>query len=308
MAHPIETIQHLGPYGVSDITDAMLQDLVCRQQMPVIIKQALPQGGVSYAVLATKEVRLVCAGCFKRDMSITDTSRCKKCASFVKHFYTFNGKDGSGRRTQCKEDGDIQTLDANCTRVVVADAGTDDAGTDDAAGALVRLQDISDDDLQEELSRRHLSNDHALALVMKDPDLVESVLENADPDVFAKVLTHKDVFPILGARPSRLIHELFRQASGTDMDTYYMDYTDEHPEPEGSDLPHKSKPVVGSVTGKVVGIGTRKRKKTNPLTCYTWHTAHQTDYRAKLSATIVDDEADSQSTQGTMSKPSSPTK
>ena len=41
------------------------------------------QGG---GLAKNKDVRVACAGCFKRDMRITDTTRCKKRARFVKHW------------------------------------------------------------------------------------------------------------------------------------------------------------------------------------------------------------------------------
>ena len=66
---------------------------------------------------------MACAGCFRRDMLITDTTRCKKCASFVKHFDT---KDGV-RRLSCKADGDIKAITdhAAVAKVVIKDTSSD---------------------------------------------------------------------------------------------------------------------------------------------------------------------------------------
>ena len=38
-----------------------------------------------------KDLRIVCAGCFRDGMTLADDSRAKKCASFVKHWDTKDG-------------------------------------------------------------------------------------------------------------------------------------------------------------------------------------------------------------------------
>lgn len=124
MTNPLVELQHLGPYEIKDVTDMILNDLVIQQDIPVIVKQTT--GGITrYAVLATKNLRIVCAGCFRRDMRITDTTRCKKCASFVKHW---DSKDGI-RRLHCKGDGDSTAIrvtdEENVASVVEIDSETE---------------------------------------------------------------------------------------------------------------------------------------------------------------------------------------
>ena len=110
-------VPHLGPYDVRDVTDDMLGDLVYNQKIPVIIRQIVG-GEYVYAVLANnKDVRIACAGCFTRDMLITDSTRCKKCASFVKHW---DFKDGV-RRLECKNtSSDINEIAKDCGAVTLA--------------------------------------------------------------------------------------------------------------------------------------------------------------------------------------------
>ena len=47
------TINHLGPYDVSDVTDAILGDVVYNQEVPIIIKQTI-NNETTFAVLATR--------------------------------------------------------------------------------------------------------------------------------------------------------------------------------------------------------------------------------------------------------------
>ena len=109
------TITHLGPYNVSGVTDDILGDVVYNKGIPIIIKQGVNNETV-YAVLAkNKDVRIACAGCFKRDMRITDSTRCKKCASHVKHCWDTRAGQ---RKDEYKDTGsDIKDIAANCRQV-----------------------------------------------------------------------------------------------------------------------------------------------------------------------------------------------
>ena len=73
------TINHLGPYDVCNVTDAILGYVVYNQEVPIVIKQTI-DNKTTYAVLAKdRNVRsIACAGCFKADMRITDSTRRKK--------------------------------------------------------------------------------------------------------------------------------------------------------------------------------------------------------------------------------------
>ena len=237
MANPIETIPHLGPYAITDVTDAMLQNLVCVQQKPLIIKQAHPaSGGTLYAVLATKDVRMVCAGCFRRDMLITDATRCKKCASFVKHFDTKNGV----RRRSCKDDGDINTMDADCTEVVIKDGATEPAVLDDVKllwmvkerGLTERLlDDVSDEDLLEAIKKR---------------ELVEVGIRNMDDEAFASAIKMRGFKSVIDAHPAELVHELARQHGTVTTESYYGVAKVE--DQNGNVLPHWTDKVEATLT------------------------------------------------------------
>ena len=69
------------------------------QGIPIVIQQDV-RDTMEFAVLAKKEVRIACTGCFHPSMRISDATRCKKCASFVRHW---EKKDGVRRPLQCKE-------------------------------------------------------------------------------------------------------------------------------------------------------------------------------------------------------------
>ena len=99
------------------LTDAILVgDVVYNQEVPVIIKQTIDNETAFTALAKDRNVQIACAGCFKADMRITDSTRCKKCASFVKHW---DVKDGQ-RHGHCKETGfDIKKVAANCDRLTI---------------------------------------------------------------------------------------------------------------------------------------------------------------------------------------------
>ena len=60
-------------------------DVVYNQEVPIIIKQTINNKTTFNVLAKDRNVRIAGAGCFKTDMRITDSTRCKKCASFVKH-------------------------------------------------------------------------------------------------------------------------------------------------------------------------------------------------------------------------------
>jgi len=114
MSEETMTSTHLGPFDVSDVNNDILGDMVHNKGVPIIVKQTVDNETV-FAVLAkNKDVRIACAGCFKRDMRITGATGCKKCASFVEHWDT---KDGLGR-VKCQETGsEIRDFAADCRQV-----------------------------------------------------------------------------------------------------------------------------------------------------------------------------------------------
>lgn len=149
------TVNHLGTYEVSDVNDDILGDVVINKGIPVVIKQEVG-GETFYAILAkNKDVQIACAGCFSRDMRITDGTRCKKCASFVKHWDT---KDGV-RCLACKN----SLVDCN---PVVLDFSS--------KGGSVDLESVDTSALIAELKKR---------------EELEAIVENLEEDTLLDMMT-----------------------------------------------------------------------------------------------------------------------
>ena len=142
MADYLRSLRTLGPFNVEDVDDDILGDVVYSQEAPIIVKQTV-NDETKFAVIAKdRELRIVCAGCFKRNMSLADDSRCKKVCSFVKHWDRKNGD----RCQKCKNVGD---------QAVEAKAENSDMVTMDFTntnGTTVEAMETSD--LIAELKRR----------------------------------------------------------------------------------------------------------------------------------------------------------
>jgi len=97
----------LGPYTVNAVDDYVRGRIVAQQMKPVVL-----QDGERYAILAppTKDLRVICAGCFVPGMSLFDDSKCKKVSSFCQHLDLYKGE----RKMICKATGE-GTLEA-CLR------------------------------------------------------------------------------------------------------------------------------------------------------------------------------------------------
>lgn len=221
-------ITHLGPYEVADVTDDILGSVVCNQNVPIVVKQVV-DGRTVFAVLArNKDFKIVCAGCFKRDMRLADCTRCKTCSSFVKHHETRKGV----RQKACKEDT-IADVAAACKRVTLETT---------AAGALGL---VKDQELLAEVKRRDLENNVAMAL--DDEDLIDVVKSRGVPPVWV--------------RPNGLIHELRRQKRKADQDSYYLDEKKEG-------LPHWSDKVGADIKEKgCLGTRNSKKTKVDVIHC-----------------------------------------
>jgi len=111
MATNTFTLGHLGPHEIGDVDDDIL-GMAQFDGIPVIVKQAMANGVTAFAVLARNDVRIACVGCFKQNVLVSGTTRCKKCASFVKHWDT----KGGVRCLLCEPDGNVAKLEG-------ADAG-----------------------------------------------------------------------------------------------------------------------------------------------------------------------------------------
>ena len=188
----MDRIDKLGPFDIKSVTREMVASVVVDQGMPMIATETR-DGKTDYAVIAKdKGLRIVCAGCFRDGMTLADDSRTKKCASFVKHWDT---KDGH-RRLKCKE-SDISKVAANCPRITVADGMAD---------GVVTLKDASNDEILKEVVERGLE---------------DVVAEGMDGQLFETVMIRKGITPLIDARPTRLIHELRRQARDVSEYGYY---------------------------------------------------------------------------------------
>jgi hypothetical protein len=155
-------------------------------------------------------------------MVLTDDSRCKKVCSFVKHW---DKKDGQ-RCQKCKEN--VEEVASKCEPVL----------TEFNSGGN-RLQDTDTADLIAELKRRG--------------DIGE-VAEEMDDDALLDVMQARGIWPIFDARPTRLIHELRRQARNVSVENYY------HDDKEG-DVPHSSDKVGAEIFEQVASRETRRTKK-----------------------------------------------
>lgn len=235
---PTETIYHLGPYDIHEVTKPMLSDLVIRQGVPIILKQDIMDGdGVKvstrYAVLATKDLKVVCAQCFGKDTLLTNKQYCKACSTFVKHW---DQKDGL-RIQKCKKESMIETMKAICTRVQLV------PGLDKS----LDLKRASNDELLAEIEKRGLS-----ASTHKQQHYEEEGFTD---------LTNPF---LIGARPVDLIHELRRQSEDDVVsDTIY--YGNEKPE---DGRPYKTDEVGGElyVVRHPITKNGRVNKRKKPIT------------------------------------------
>jgi len=228
----------------------------------VVAKQAMANGVAAFAVLARNDVRIACIGCFKRDMLISDAAGCKKCASFVKHW---DAKAGV-QRLLCEPDGDAAKLeDAQAGRAAFVEASAaaelDNAAPDDMATAmeLSAAHKTVQESLNEAMTLESLTDDELLEAVTAR-QLGEHVVMNMDDKAFAKAIDAKDFKSLIGARPSRLIHELRRQHTDSECETRCGD--------KKGDMPRCSDAVGADVTvtkEPVVVHGTRGAKRQKQL-------------------------------------------
>jgi len=181
------TIKHLGPFELSDVNDDVLGDVVCKQGIPIIIKQTLGNWTACVALAKDKDVKIACAGCFKCDMKITDNTRCKKCATFVKHW---DKKDGV-LRDACRDTGfELKCVIANCGHVTLDFAGE----TLDVPMAST-LDSIPKAELIAKLKKR-------------DVDVAYNAISDMNEDGLAELANNRSIWTIFDGRPTRLSHEL----------------------------------------------------------------------------------------------------
>lgn len=232
MATPIESVKHLGPYSVDDVTDAMLDSLVRTQGIPIVLRQSVQvMGGVKtdYAVLATRDLRIVCSGCFRRGMCLTDKKRCKTCASFVKH----TNMKGHVRLVPCKDDGLLKNIEEGSTKAEVADVVTTDHLDDAALLNMVKDRGLVDDLVNDST----ITTEAILVDAVKKRELIEKVMNGMEEKALDKAFHNNGKPNVLTATPDQLVHELARRYGTMDADTYYAD---KKKVDSVGELPHKT--------------------------------------------------------------------
>jgi hypothetical protein len=88
----------VGPFQCANVSDYTLANTVCRDNIPVILYEAIKHEDTEvveekYAVLAPphKDLRVVCAGCYKPGLSLFHPGQCVSCRTFATHFETMEG-------------------------------------------------------------------------------------------------------------------------------------------------------------------------------------------------------------------------
>lgn len=270
----MSTLTHLGPYEVCDVTDDMVADVVIKQGVPIIIKQEV-NGQDMFAVLARdKDLKIACATCFDRGMRINDTTRCRKCCSFVKHHDKKNGE----RIRECKKGGfnptaECRTVTLDCSmNDVITKPSLDKADTGDLIAELERrdkvtkvLEEASPDEFANELRRRGLEEsgltDQEIIDFVRERKIEYMVTTNLDTDDLVKVVKDRGVDVLRGARRSRVLHELRRQARNVgDMESYYGD------ERKRSCWPHHTDKIGAIIFEKATGRRAKKKQKSKANT------------------------------------------
>jgi len=199
MSENSKALRTLGPFEVSDVNDDILGEVVYNQGVPIVVKQKI-NNETRFAVVAKdRDLRIVCAGCFRSDMSLADDSRCKKVCSFVKHW---DNKDG-GRRQSCKNIGNqsIRTVAEKADGVVLDFTDTSNNNNNNNT-----IETVETTDLIAELKRR---------------GAMEDVVEDATDEMLLSVMKARGIEPLVDARGTKLIHELRRQARKVSVETYY---------------------------------------------------------------------------------------
>jgi len=179
-------------------------------------------------VLARKDIEIACIGCFRRNMRISDATRCKKCASFVQQW---DAKDGV-RRLLCK--GDADEMEDDHVGHAVVEANANDSV----------LEELTDEELLDAVKARGLDS---------------CVVEAVSDERLADTLRVRGIEPLVDARPSGLIHELCRQ--GDDRNCTVEECC--HKE-KVDGLPHASDTVVAHIKiiqGNDTGLKTCQAKR-----------------------------------------------
>lgn len=209
---------NLGPFSLKDITRDAVADVVVNKGTPIIVTEGTPTDTVAgiefdtsnprYAVVATKDLKIICAGCFKDGMTMSDTSRCRTCSSFVRHW---DNKAGE-RKMKCNADRSIADVALTCPPVEL-----------DLNASICQ-------DNQEGIT------DDALLTLIHDRGLQEAVIARTEPKKLSKILCARGIHTIRGGRQAALVHELRRQACSNYTEAKYYDQPKKKGQPHASDM------------------------------------------------------------------------
>jgi hypothetical protein len=123
----------VGPFPVAAVSDYVRAKLVATEKVPITLHEVNDEGEERYAVLAPrgKELRVLCVGCFKPNVSLFDNSRCKNVSSYCQH-WDMNAKLNLCRH-ECKSVSPntlTECLDRVETSIVHDDAEMEADGVD----------------------------------------------------------------------------------------------------------------------------------------------------------------------------------
>jgi len=104
---PVPEHVNVGPFHCCQIPDSVRGGTVGRDNIPVILYEArvkvidgMPTKQEKYAVMVPpkKDLGIVCAGCYKPEMTLWNNARCVSCRTFANHLDT---KEDGSRKRQC---------------------------------------------------------------------------------------------------------------------------------------------------------------------------------------------------------------
>jgi hypothetical protein len=150
---------NVGPFNASNVSDYVRAVTVAKNGIPVILHQTrmkmvdgVEQKQERYAVMLppTKNVGVVCAGCYDKNISLWNPSQCVSPRTFANHLDTMPNPDPNGNPIRKRECMARDSLD-DCVKRVNGGGGDHGDKTN-----KVKLDEVSDSDLIYELSRRGL--------------------------------------------------------------------------------------------------------------------------------------------------------
>lgn len=256
---------NVGPFTVPHVSEYVRGNTVARDNIPVILydsrykmidNEEVFQEKYAVMVPPTKEVGIVCAGCFDNKMSLWNNSRCVSCRTFMNHLDMVT-KDKSGnpipienqkRKSECLHAGCPERgLEAVMERVKDEPVPVKDEELD--------LSEVATCDLIAEVELR---SEHGLAdyLGHVSVDKIIEHLRHREPKILLKLPCEPGEPNVVGASFEALEAEMRRVCYGTDVTKkrFYCDITKRRRED-----PHFTDPPV--VTWEYVSDRIYKKRK-----------------------------------------------